>query len=94
VPTTELHASKLSRTELTTGFDFLTVGCFVCVVAAFFLLTDRTIRTLAHLLVSGVAFAVANQVGNAGSTILALLLVAGGGAYAVFVVRGYGRSHG
>jgi cytochrome bd-type quinol oxidase subunit 1 len=76
---------------LTTAFDFLTVGCFVCIVAAYFLLTDREIRTLAHLLVSGAAFAVANQLGNAGSTILALLLVVAGGAYAVFVVCGYGR---
>jgi hypothetical protein len=92
MPTTRSAHLRISRTKLTTGFDFLTVGCFACVVVAYFLLTDREFRTLAHLVVSGVAFAVANQLGNAGSTILALLLVVAGGAYAVFVVRGFGRS--
>ena len=73
-----------------TTFDFLAVGCFVCVVVSFFLLTDRNLRTLSHLLLCGVAFALANQLGNSGSTILALILTVAGGAYAVFVVRQYG----
>ena len=61
-----------------TGFDFLTVGCFVCLVAAFFLLTERDSRTLTHLFLCGIAFAVANQLGNAGSTVLALILIIAG----------------
>ena len=73
---------------MVTVFDFVTVGCFVCLVASFFLLTERDLRTLAHLSVCGVAFAVANQLGNAGSTVLALGLTVAGGAYAVVVVRG------
>ena len=75
---------------MTTAFDFLTVGCFVCLMVAFFLLTERDLRTLMHLFLCGVAFAVANQLGNAGSTALALILIVAGGTYAVFVVRGYG----
>jgi hypothetical protein len=72
---------------LITVFDFITVGCFACLVAAFFLLTERDMGTLTHLFLSGVAFAVANQLGNAGSIVLALILIIAGGAYAVFVVQ-------
>ena len=75
-----------------TVFDFLTVGCFACLVAAFFLLTERNPRILAHLFLCGVIFAVANQLGNRGSTILALILIIAAGAYAVFVIREYGRT--
>jgi hypothetical protein len=76
--------------KLITVFDYLTVGCFVCLVVSFFFLTERNLRTLAHLLLCGVAFALANQLGNSGSTILALILTVAAGAYAVFVVREYG----
>ena len=75
-----------------TVFDFLTVGCFACLVAAFFLLTERNPRTLAHLFLCGITFAAANQLGNAGSTILALILIIAAGAYAVFVICEYGRT--
>jgi hypothetical protein len=73
---------------LTTGFDFLTVGCFVCLVGAFFVFTKRDLRTLAHVLLSGVAFAVANQLGNSGWTWLALALVLAGAVYAGLVIHG------
>ncbi len=76
-----------SRAELTSFFDFLTVACFVCMAIAFFMLTERDIRTLLQLFVSGIAFAVANQVGNAGWTILALILVVAGVGYAGFVIK-------
>jgi len=79
---------------LITVFDFITVGCFACLVAAFFLLTEQNSRTLAHLFLCGIAFAVANQLGNAGSTILALILIVAAGVYAVFVIREYGRTPG
>ncbi len=76
---------------MSTFFDFLTVACFVCVAMAFFMLTERDSRTLLLLLVSGIAFAIANQLGNAGWTVLALALVVAGMAYAGFVIkRGYG----
>jgi hypothetical protein len=71
---------------MTTYFDILTVACFILMVIAFLLLTDRHPRTLAHLLLSGVAFAIANQVGNAGSTVLALMLVGIGAGYAALEI--------
>jgi hypothetical protein len=85
-----LRIPKNREQKLITVFDFLTVGCFVCVVVSFFLFTERSLRTLAHLLLCGVAFALANQLGNSGSTILAVILTVAGGFYAVFVVREYG----
>jgi hypothetical protein len=81
VPTFQLVA------EMTTVFDFLTVVCFILMVIAFLLLTERHPRTLVHLLLSGIAFAIANQVGNAGSTLLGLMLVCAGVGYAVLVIQ-------
>ena len=72
---------------MSTLFDVVTVTCFVGLVIAFFQFTARETRTLVHFILVGVAFAVANQVGNAGSTILASLLVFAGIIYAVLVVR-------
>jgi hypothetical protein len=71
-----------------TLFDFLTVACFIGVAIAFFLLTDREPRKLLHLLLSGVLFAVANQLGNAGSTLFGLILILAGIGYSVLVIRG------
>ena len=72
---------------MSTFFDVLTVTCFVGLVIAFFQFTERETRTLVHLILAGVVFAVANQVGNAGSTILALALIFAGVIYAVLIVR-------
>jgi hypothetical protein len=72
---------------MTTFFDILTVICFILMVMAFLLLTERHPRTLAHLLLSGIAFAVANQVGNAGSTLFGLILVGAGVGYAALVIH-------
>jgi hypothetical protein len=72
---------------MTTFFDVLTVTCFVGLVIAFFQFTDRETRTLVHFILAGVVFAVANQVGNAGSIILALILILAGTTYAVLVAR-------
>ena len=76
--------------EMTTLFDFLTVGCFIGLVIGFFQLTERDLRTLLHLLLSGIAFAIANQVGNAGSNLLAFVLIGAGVGYAVLVIQGHG----
>ena len=72
---------------MTTFFDVVTVTCFVALVIAFFQFTDQGTKTLLHFSVAGIVFAVANQVGNAGGTLLALVLIAAGAGYAVFMVR-------
>ena len=72
---------------MTTIYDFVTIACFLCVVGAFVFLTDRDSKTLAHLLVPAIAFAVANQLGNAGSSVLAILLIAAGVVYSFLIIR-------
>ena len=54
-----------------TAFDIVTVACFAGLVIVYFQFTRRDTRTLMHLMVSGAAFAIANQMGNAGLPILA-----------------------
>jgi hypothetical protein len=70
-----------------TFFDVVTVTCFAALAIGFFQFTDRSTRTLVHFVLAGVVFAVANQVGNGGGTILALILIAAGTGYAVLAVR-------
>jgi hypothetical protein len=72
---------------MVTLFDYVTVACFLAMAGAFFLLTAREPRTLLHLLVVGIAFAIANQVGNAGYTLLAATLIIAGAAYAILIIR-------
>jgi hypothetical protein len=72
---------------MTIFFDVVTVTCFVAMVVGFFQFTDRDPQTLVHLVLAGIVFAVANQVGNSGSTILALIMIVAGAGYAVLVVR-------
>ena len=69
-----------------TLFDYVTVACFLVSAGAFFTLTNRNPRVLLHLLLSGVAFAVANQVGNSGYAMLAWVLTAAGVIYAAAVM--------
>jgi hypothetical protein len=70
-----------------TAFDFLTIACFCGLVATFFFWTERDRRTLMHMMISGIAFAVANQVGNKGLTFFALALIVAGVGYAFLVVK-------
>ena len=72
---------------MTTFFDVVTVTCLVAMVIGFLKFTDRDPRTLVHLVLAGIVFAVANQVGNSGSTILALIMIVAGAGYAVLMVR-------
>ena len=72
---------------MSTVFDVVTVTCFVGLVIAFFQFTDRETRTLVHFILAGLVFAVANQVGNAGSTLLASILILAGIAYAALIAR-------
>jgi len=69
-----------------TLFDYVTVACFLAIVGAFFALTDRRPRTLLHLLLSGAAFAIANQLGNAHHTISGTILIVAGISYAAITV--------
>jgi hypothetical protein len=68
-------------------FDLMTVACFAVLVLAFFQLSDRRPRTLIHFVIAGVVFAVANQVGNGGQTLLAATLILAGAGYAFVVAR-------
>ncbi len=72
---------------MTTFFDVVTVTCFVAMAIGFFQFTDRDTRTLVHLVLAGIVLAVANQVGNSGGTILALIMIVAGAGYAALVVR-------
>jgi hypothetical protein len=70
-----------------TAFDILTVACFAGLVIAYFQFTKRDGRTLMHLMISAAAFAIANQMGNAGLLIFALILIVAGAAYAALVIK-------
>jgi len=70
-----------------TLFDVISVTCFIGLVIVFFRFTEQDTRTLLQFLVSGIAFAIANQVGNAGSAALATVLVIAGVGYAWMNVR-------
>jgi hypothetical protein len=75
-------------------YDYVTVACFFGVVGAFVLLTERDPKTLAHLMVPAIAFAVANQLGNSGSSVLANLLITAGVGYTILIVGGGAISRG
>jgi hypothetical protein len=68
---------------MVTLFDIVSVASFIGLVLAFFIWTKRDNRTLLHFVIAGVVFAVANQVGNAGQTMFAFVLLIAGIAYAV-----------
>jgi hypothetical protein len=72
---------------MSTFFDVVTVTCFVGLVIAFFQFTDRETKTLVHFILAGLVFGVANQVGNAGSALLASILILAGIAYAALIAR-------
>ena len=70
-----------------TVFDIVTLICFIGFVIAFFQFTTRDQRTLLHFVGASVVLAIANQVGNHGSSVLAILLIAAGIAYAIVTTR-------
>jgi hypothetical protein len=70
---------------MVTLFDVISVASFIALVIAFFWWTERDTRTLLHFVISGTVLAVANQVGNAGQTYFAFLLIIAGIGYAVIV---------
>ena len=72
---------------MATLFDVVTVTCFFGLALAFFFWTERDTRTLLHFIISGVVFAVANQVGNAGGTLFAGALIIAGIGYAALITH-------
>jgi hypothetical protein len=71
---------------VSTPFDYLTVACFLLMAGGYFLLTTRDPKVLLQLLLAGIVFAVANQVGNADHYVLGAVLVVAGLVYAGFLI--------
>ena len=70
-----------------TLFDLVTVFCFLALCAAYSYNGGRDPRLLRNLLLSGLCFAVGNQLGNAGLEGFALILIAPGIGWAALSVR-------
>lgn len=75
-----------------TVYDAVTVVCFICIVLTYFVFTDGGTKLLAHFMLPAVAFAIANQVGNAAGqsllmNLLAIILIAAGIGYTYLIVR-------
>ncbi len=78
------------RTEaMSTLYDIGAVALFACVVAAFVFLTDRQAQALLRLLLTGLALAAANQLGNHGLHVLAAAFLVAGMVNAVITVRAF-----
>jgi hypothetical protein len=73
--------------EMITVYDFVTVTCFICIVLTYFMFTEGGMKMLAHFVLPAAAFAIANQVGNAGMNVLAVILIAAGIGYTCIIVR-------
>lgn len=72
---------------MSTAFDVLTVTAFVAVVLAYFKWGQQDLGLLIRLMLSGIAFAAANQLGNAGAFVFGALLLLAGAGYAVIAFR-------
>ena len=84
---------------MVTVYDVVTVTCFACVVVTYFMFTEGGVKVLAHFLLPAAAFAIANQLGNAGLTtgtsstlgvlmnVLAVALIVAGIGYTYIIVR-------
>jgi len=72
---------------MVTVYDVVTVTCFACVVLTYFMFTDGGMKILAHFMLPAAAFAIANQLGNAGRDVLAIILIVAGIGYTYLIVR-------
>lgn len=72
---------------MSTIFDFVTVAAFLAMAASYLVWGNGDQRLLMHLLVSAVAFAIANQLGNRGYELFAALVVIVGAGYAALSFR-------
>jgi hypothetical protein len=70
-----------------TVYDAVTLICFICVVLTYFIFTEGGIKILAHFIWPAAAFAIANQAGNAGMNVLAVILIGAGVGYTYLIVR-------
>ena len=70
-----------------TVYDAVTVACFICIVLTYFMFTEGGTKMLAHFMLPAAAFAIANQVGNAGMNVLAVILIAAGIGYTYIILR-------
>ena len=73
--------------QMITVYDAVTVVCFICIVLTYFLFTEGGTKLLAHFMLPALAFAIANQVGNAGMNVLAIILIVAGIGYTYLIVR-------
>ena len=80
------ETNRIDR-PVATPFDYVTVACFLLMAGAFFLLTEGRPQTLLHLLLVGITFAIANQLGNADHQALGAILIVAGVAYAAIIIR-------
>lgn len=79
---------------MVTVYDIVTVTCFACIVLTYFMFTEGGMKILAHFMLPAAAFAIANQVGNAGLqggnmflNALAIVLIVAGIGYTYIIVR-------
>ncbi len=70
-----------------TVYDVVTVVCFICVALTYFLFTEGGVKILAHFMLPAASFAIANQVGNAGMNVLAVILIGAGIGYTYLILR-------
>jgi len=70
-----------------TVYDVVTVTCFACVVVTYFMFTEGGLKVLPHFMLPAAAFAIANQLGNAGMNVLAVILIAAGIGYTYIILR-------
>jgi len=57
------------------------------VAVTYFIFTEGGVKVLAHFMLPAAAFAIANQLGNAGMNVLAVILIAAGIGYTYIIVR-------
>ncbi len=72
---------------MTSPFDIATILCFAALVIAYFRWAAGDLKILLHMMLSGVALAVANQVGNAGWKLLGIALIVAGMGYAALLLK-------
>lgn len=72
---------------MSTAFDVLTVTAFFGIALAYFKWGEHDLGLLMRLLVSGVALAAANQLGNSGAVVFGALLLLAGTGFAVLCFR-------
>ncbi len=71
-----------------TIYDVVTVLCFIAMAIGYFGWGRGDQRLLMHLMLPGLAFAIANQLGNRGYDLLAIVVILAGVGYAALMFKG------